>query len=477
MYLLTGGPGTGKSAWCLQFADAGLRRGERVAMLVHARRADVLAHAEHLGIDLKTPLREGTLLLLRYRGDFARRLANALSADPVIEDLQRLVGGHRAKRVVVDSFAPLLDDASPAGLAAGALVELHERLGGTTLLTYPDDLRDGYDRRLEPIVQSAAGVLRLSRDSRAGMHGVETLSLRTGAARGWSARFAIRPGEGIALVGGTPDESLATPEHGPLLLLHTTDAPSDELTGVLGRQREIVARRATVALSSDDLLLDPCGIVVETNHASLDLARAVIRARQAEPRTPPLLVAVRFNLRSIDRARLLRDGADEVLAGDMGTPEVLQRLAAALRRGHLVHPPLAIQEDERLTQRALAGADDALLDGDRFARAIAIHTAHDDAVPFAIVRLSTAHASPETLRSLGTLALSSMRAATGDLAALLDDGVAVYLHAARRREVAPFLERVRGRWTSTDDTLRIESACFPSELARLRQLVEPLEVS
>ena len=476
-YLLTGGPGSGKSTWCLQFADSGLRAGERVAMLVHGRRADVLAQADYLAVDVRTPLRDGQLLLLRYRTDFARRLAHALSVDRVVDDLRRLVGAHRPKRVVIDSFAPLLDDGSPAGVAAAALAEFLERLGCTAMLTYPGDLRGGYDRRLEPLVQNAAGVIRLARETGTDFHDAELLSVRRATPRAAATRFVIRPGDGVALAAGMPDESFTPLPHGPILLLHTTETPGEELLAMLGRQREVVTRRATVELSPDDLLLDPCAIVVETDHAALDLARAVVRARQAHARTPPLLVAVRFNLRSLDRARLLRDGADEILAGDMGTPELLQRLAAALRRGHLMHPPLAIQEDERLTQRALAGADSVLLDRDRFARALAVHTAHDDATPFASVRLTTESGAPDDLRLLGEIAVRSMRAATGDLAALLDDAVAVYLHGARRRDVAPFVDRLKAQRSPAQGIVRAESACFPGELARLRQLVEPLQLS
>jgi hypothetical protein len=161
----------------------------------------------------------------------------------------------------------------------------------------------------------------------------------------------------------------------------------------------------------------------------------------------------------------------------MGTPELLQRLAAALRRGHLRHPPLAIQEDERLTQRALAGAEATLLDRDRFAGAIAVHTAHDDAMPFAIVRLTADHGDPEDVSALGEITLRSMRAGSGDLAALVDVAVAVYLHGARRRDVAPFVDRVRAQWPQSRGVLRADSACFPGELARLRQLVEPLQLS
>ena len=474
-YLLTGGTGSGKSICCLQFANAGLRRGERVAMLVFGRSDDVRARASFLGIDLSAALREGRLLLLRYRSDFARRVANAVSADRVLEDLQRIMGSHRAKRIVLDSFAPLLDDGSP--IAAASLAEFLERSGSTALLTHAGDLRLGYDRRLEPIVQAAAGVLRLAHDEH-GIHRVEALSLRHAAVRAGTASFVIRPREGVTLIAAPRDPSFPVLEGGPLLLVHTTAAPPDDLLASLRTQREVIVQHAAAA----DRRADVCAIVVETDHTTLDAARALVRdwQRESESASPPILVAVRFNLRSIDRARLLRDGADEVLAGDMGAPELLQRLSAALRRGHLPIPPLATQEDERLTQLALAGASGELLDGERLARAISAQTARDDATPFALLRFT---AAPADLDALGDVALRSMRIATGDLAARVGEAIVVYLHGARRRDIAPFLERVRERYVigegkgETDGAFVAESACYPADTEQVRQLVEPLEVS
>jgi|SRR5437867_4504224 len=221
-YLLTGGPGSGKSSCCLQFADAGLRRGERVAMLVLGRAVDVRAHAASLGIDLATGLRDGRLLLLRYRSDFARRAAHALSTNRVLDDLRHIIGPHRPKRIVIDSFAPLLDDGSASSEAAASLADFLERAGSTSLLTYPGDLRNGYDRCLEPIVQSAAGLLRLSRDE-VGTHRVEALSLRQEAARTGVARFVIRPRQGIALIASAPHESIVAATPRPPLAVQETD--------------------------------------------------------------------------------------------------------------------------------------------------------------------------------------------------------------------------------------------------------------
>jgi len=176
-YLLTGGAGAGKTTYSLQFANHGLRCGERIAMLTHAPREELFALTDHFGINVRDPLREGRLLLLRYRSDFPRRLARAGSADRMLDDLRELIGDHRPRRVIIDTFAPLLEDGSASPLAALAIAEVIEASRTTALLTYPMDLGAGYDRRLEPVVQSAAGVFRLVRDEH-GARRLEVVALR-----------------------------------------------------------------------------------------------------------------------------------------------------------------------------------------------------------------------------------------------------------------------------------------------------------
>jgi DNA-binding response OmpR family regulator len=265
------------------------------------------------------------------------------------------------------------------------------------------------------------------------------------------------------------DTSLTTA--GKLLLLRVSDSPSDDLLAALLLQHEIVVRSA----SEDTRDVDFDALIVEADHATLEPARAIIRGAQNGHRAKPLVVATRFTLRSLDRARLLRDGADEVLVGDMGMPELLQRLAGALRRGHLARPPVAVHEDETLTQHALA-LPGQLLDRERFTEALRARTAHDDTVPFTLLRLTIEPGDAAELRALGALVLGGMRARTGDLAALADDAIAVYLHGAGRRDIAPFLERVRASRAADAPALRIVSACYPAESAAVRQLVAPLEV-
>jgi KaiC/GvpD/RAD55 family RecA-like ATPase len=205
VHLFTGGTGSGKSTVALHFAEAGLRRGEVVAMLVHARERDVRAHAQYLGIDLATPLREERLLLFRYHSEFAKRLKHAPSPGDVMADLERVVLLRRPARVIVDTITPFVSGAPPAGPMVAALADLLQRDGGRALLTFPEDVADGYDRSLEPLLQSAAAVIRLVRED-ADVRRAELVSARYASPVATAARFLIRAGVGIATEHAVGDE-------------------------------------------------------------------------------------------------------------------------------------------------------------------------------------------------------------------------------------------------------------------------------
>jgi hypothetical protein len=432
-------------------------------MLTHAARADLLACAERLGIDLRAGIREERAVILRYRSDFSRRLARAGSAEQALDELRGVIARHRPRRIVIDTFGPLLDDASPSPSASVALVELVERSEATTVLTYSADLAAGYDRRLEPLVQSATGVFRLTRDA-SDARTIEVVSLRFPTGRSSTSFSGLR-----MPVSAEPTEPLIDAT-GPLHFVHVAETPTEDLLTTLRLQHEIVVHASTRAAEPPGPF---AALIIEADHTSLERARTLVRSSAAN--SSPIIVVSRFNLRSLDRARLLREGADEVLAGDMGAAELLQRLATTLRRGHLARPPQAVHEDETVTQASLAAAGE-LLDADRFRSALRARSAHDDAVPFTVARLTLENAGAAERRQIGDLVLSTMRVGSGDLAALLDDSVAVYLHGAGRRDVAPFLDRLRARRTTGAAPLRIETASFPGDGAAVRQMVEPLEV-
>ena len=177
IFLLTGGAGAGKTTLSLQFANQGLRSGEKLLMITHGAGRTLLDYAQQCGLDLRPALREERVILMRYRADFAKRLVRSGNAERALDDIRRVLESHRPRRIVIDSFAPLLEDGTSSPLGAASLAESLGSAQATALLTYPDDLSERYDRRLEPLVQAAAGIFRLTRDDR-GTRQLEIVTLR-----------------------------------------------------------------------------------------------------------------------------------------------------------------------------------------------------------------------------------------------------------------------------------------------------------
>ena len=163
LHLMTGGPGAGKTTACLRFLHAGLRGGEPVGLITLDRLTDLASHARSTGMDLEPALRTGRLLLLRFRTEFARLLECAASPGQVIDELRRLIVEIQPMRLVVDPLTPFLTDGSASGSALAALAHLLDELGVTAIVTHPHSVADGYDARIDPIVQRAVAIVHLVR--------------------------------------------------------------------------------------------------------------------------------------------------------------------------------------------------------------------------------------------------------------------------------------------------------------------------
>lgn len=217
VHLVAGGVGTGKSTACLHFVAAGLQAGEAVAILTLDRPRELAAHAAYLGIDLETPLRDGLLTALRFRREFPRRFAYLPSVERVVEDLHwMLTELGPPDRVVIDPVSPFLADGSPVGAGIAAVVELLDRLGSTTLLTYPGPLTEGADRRLDPLVERAATIVSFARDRDDGYE-MRVARARLTGAPGAPLPFRIEPKVGL----------VETPRRGSLTAEFFTHPPDD----------------------------------------------------------------------------------------------------------------------------------------------------------------------------------------------------------------------------------------------------------
>lgn len=487
LHLLLGGPGAGKTSACLHFINTGLQRGERAALLTHDRPGDLRAHAVHLGIELRASVAQDRLMLVRYRTGFGERAASAASPQTIGGDLRRMLGADAPRRVAIDTVSPFLGDGIGTGAALAALIDTLESAGATTVVTWNGELGTGIDRRLDPLLERAAVILRFRRETGSTFR-VEVARARHAIAVGPAQTFEVLPGAGIRRLkpAVSPDarspavETLAATEtpvaardSRRLLLLHEEKSPSKELLALLGQSYEVATQRTASDLP-DVASPGVAAVVVETTPAWIPDVTAIVRRRASVPQSPAIVVCARFNLRSADRACLLRAGADEVVATDMSPPELRARLAAAIGRGHLQRP-LPPEAERILTQHAAAGDRLAALDGETFARALAAHLADDPLAHHTIATVtplpeagggeSAAAPTPGELDELADAAMRCMRVTTGDLVAVTEGRVLVYLHGARHDDAAPLVERLRARWsrrTSGSNHLRVDLQSHPS---------------
>ena len=482
IHLLTGGVGTGKSLASMQFLGAGLERGERALLLTSARPEDVRGRAAFAGVPIDAALRDGDLVVLRFRPAFATRIAHAASPRAAVEDLARLLGPFSPGRVAVDPVTPYLADGTATGEGLAALAAFLEELRATALLTYPGDVSNGADRRFDSLIDRAASVMHITRAS----DGVFTLGVLRGQSfgpGGGSLRFSIAPSSGIIAASDNVRPPLqARPAGSPvnrhLTLVHYSTTVAAEILELLQRDYRLSIAPASSTAANGAHPPDSGALLIETHHGALDSTAELVRRSAARRDAVAIIVVVRFNLRSIDRARLLRAGADEVLTTDMSPAELLQRLSAAVSRGHLERP--TIQYAERVLTQAQVGGNAARpLDRGEFAAALAAHVAHDHPTQYTVVSMAPGQpvrgteATGAALAQLADVVMRTARIATGDLVACFDERLAVYLHGARLDDAAPFVERVRGAWPSRErKSIDVDFLSYPSDEPRLRTLME-----
>lgn len=97
--LIAGSSGTGKSLLATQFIAAGIRAGEPgIVAIFEERPEEYSGRAGSFGIDLETPLRDGTLKLIYLR-------PLDLSVDEAMQEFLDSIKEIGAKRLVIDSLA------------------------------------------------------------------------------------------------------------------------------------------------------------------------------------------------------------------------------------------------------------------------------------------------------------------------------------------------------------------------------------
>ena len=466
-HVVSGAPGTGKSLACLEFLHAGLEAGEQVAMLTHDDPADLLAQAEFLGMDLESALREERFALVRYQLDFSGRFGRSPQPSIAFTELRELLGACAPRRMAIDSIAPIVDAGSAAGAGIGAMLEFLDSCSATALLTYPGDFSGRYDRRLEPIVQRAAAVLHL--ENRHDGHLLHVRKVRFAVSSTAPVSFSIRAGAGLVVTDGARRRAEDLPEETRrrLLVLSSAESPApDDVLDALRDRFDVAVR--TMEPGSIATPLPTSAILVHARRDSFEGALTTVRGLRERGVVSPIAIASASALRAVDRTRALRAGADDFLDSDLRPDELLLRVERLARLGRSAATPSA--EEHARTE---GDGADSVLDERTFRGAVNARLASTVAPYFTMVRLKPIDARPESVGTLAEAARAHLRVESGDLAGRLNGSVAVFLQSARRKDVAPFVSRMRDAWRAAGGgDLDVEMLAFPAEREAVRRMLE-----
>lgn len=200
-YLAFGASGTGKSILGLQFATAGLERGEAALYVCREKAEDLVQQGERLGLSLEAPLDDERLVLLEYDHDFEEIVARA-GPEEVLEELTSQTDAARVRRVVLDPVDPFfssLDQESLLRTQLRAVTGQLERLGWTPLLLCDDTVASRHPHVLRVFSEVCWGVFELRRpdanaEPRSELHQLLVYKMRNASLD--QSRFAFRIGEG-----------------------------------------------------------------------------------------------------------------------------------------------------------------------------------------------------------------------------------------------------------------------------------------
>ena len=471
-HVLSGAPGTGKSIACLEFLNASLIEGGTVALLTHDDPSDLLAQGEFLGLNLGDAFASDRFVLVRYQLDFARRFARAAEPDVAFAELRAMLGSTVPDRIAIDSITPIIEAGTASGACVASLLGFLDSLGATSLLTYPGELASRYDRRLESLAQRAAAIFHLAAD-RDGTTKLSVQKIRYAAASTVPISFVIRSGVGIVAAGdGLARRAYDLPEETRRKLMVVSDgaASSTELLDVLGTRFD-VAVRPPAPRTVAQMAQSPAGaILLDVRRDSLDESLELVRELRRGGSRAAIALITPFVLRASDRARALRAGADDFFAA-LHSEELLLRVESLVQRGRssatvMPEPTVTIAESRDGT---------GILDEEEFRTAIGARVGANAPAFFTVVRLAPAADDAETLPDLARVARAQVRSESGDIVGIVGSAVLVYLHSARRKDIDPFVHRVRETWAAAGGgPLTAGRAAYPAEEAELHSLLGAL---
>ncbi|MFO7586480.1 MAG: ATPase domain-containing protein [Gemmatimonadota bacterium] len=457
LYLLGGGPGSGKLTFILQVLERGLRNGERVALLSAAAPEEILEQAEFWGFDFETPWKQGRCVLLGFRGEYPRRVVHAPDPGEAFAELGRLLEGPVA-RLGIDPGAFLWETRAGTAMAQQFVDWVHE-LGATTLATFPGDGEPGQGPSSEWVRQRSQGVFLFARHPR-GLHEVRVARLAPPVDEPGPISLELTPGNGFGPPTGRLDRRRvggARPDSRRLLLLRMADGIPPDLETWLGRRYDVEMAEDPLRCISR-LQAEPWGVLcVYADRARAE--EAIQACRTARGATSAVIVILSDEpLRSTDCARALDAGCDDVLSGSVDLRELESRLRRAAETAHRGPAPEPVRPEPA----------QAPFDAETFARTVEERLLGEELGQFSLL-----HVESGAREDMDGILFENARAEQGDLVGPMRTGWGVLLQGARAQQAEAYLQRVREALATagSDRTLSAEILASPEQSERIRALL------
>ncbi len=465
-YLLAGVPGSGRSAFLLQFLASGLGEG-RVGLVTAATPERVFDEARHWGIELEAAWHEGRFRLLSYKEDFQRRLLSAAEPREILEEVGELLGDGIG-RLGIYPATPLWQTRAGTTLASNFINWL-ESFGATTLATIGGDLDGALSPASEWVAESVNGVLLLERRSN-GLHQVSVRRMTPPRPDPGAITLALSPGRGFTAPTGVMGRRATDPAVGSerrVLMVRLASEVPGELQAWLDRWYETDSVDAPLSavdrVQSEEFAL----ILVYLSQATVKEGLEALNVLRGLT-SAPILLATDDSVRASDRTRALEAGAADFVSGPLSVSELASRVEKAMISGASFRP--RVSGDDRRKGRGAEGSGKGVPDAPRPFKAVVrerLESSRGSLFTFLHIPVS----APTTERlHLEEVLQQEIRGDAGDVMGEIEGGYGVVLAGTSTSQADAFLGRVRERLADTGAAVAPEILSGTLDADRIREL-------
>ena len=340
VYLVRGGPGTGKSILGLQFLTRGLEHQEPGILITDQKPKNVEQQAHAIGFAVGEPLRRGQLAILNPSQRYFELVESPADVMAIVEELGDLIKKVGAKRLVIDPIYTLINTSYSSHFAVSitqSLLNALEDLPVTTLLISADEDNPELNPILRNIEQNVCGVISMNANAGGGRM-MRLSKCRYASNEDLQAPYRILNGRGLinyrAEEGENvsdvtkPWEETATATRSVLLLGAGTETIR-HVKEALGDQYDVQAE-SDLRSGIERVKREKPGLVLVTPSRSLGAIAAILDlARNA---TSSIAFLSPANNRHADKVLYLRAGADDFISEPFNPEELRARVDALVRR-------------------------------------------------------------------------------------------------------------------------------------------------